>query len=155
MDRLVNQLIKTMKDKGLTLALAESMTCGMASFKLSNTVGTSEVLKGSIICYTPEVKTSLLKITEKEIKKYSCESKEVTESLARHLKDLVKADIYAAITGLAAAGGSETKEKPVGTVFFSVMNKKIHNYRKRFYGSPLEVKTKACIELYKLILKHL
>lgn len=155
MDLLVNKLIKTMKAGELTLALAESMTCGLAAAKLGNGLGASDVLKGSIVCYTPEVKQCILEVPEKTIKKYTAESEEVTELLARHLKRLIKADVYASITGLASEGGSETKKKPVGTVFFCILTgKQTHNYRKLFRGSPLEIKTKACAYLYKLILKH-
>jgi nicotinamide-nucleotide amidase len=78
---------------------------------------------------------------------------EVTEGLAKNLSGLMKANVYAAVTGLASEGGSETKEKPVGTVFFSVVYKrKPYNARKLFRGSPSEIKEKACLELYRLIL---
>jgi nicotinamide-nucleotide amidase len=81
--------------------------------------------------------------------------KEVTERLARNLKSIISADIHAAVTGLASAGGSETKDKPVGTVFFSIVYKgKIRNFRKQFRGTPLEIREKACTTLYELILKN-
>jgi nicotinamide-nucleotide amidase len=66
------------------------------------------------------------------------------------------ADIHAAITGLASPGGSETKEKPVGTVFLCVYYKnKIYRERKLFRGSPLQVRKKACDALYVMILRVL
>ena len=146
-------LINTLKQKKLSLALAESMTCGLAAQRLSGCMGTSDVLKGSIVCYTPEMKRSLMHVSNKMIEQYACESKEVTEALAKNLPKLIKADIYAAITGLASPGGSETKEKPVGTVFFSVRKgKRIYNKRHVFRGSPLKIKKKACETLYRLIL---
>jgi nicotinamide-nucleotide amidase len=68
------------------------------------------------------------------------------------LSKLIKADIYAALTGLASEGGSETKNKPVGTVFFCILyKKKLFRSRKLFRGSPLEIKKKACLELYDLV----
>lgn len=156
MNKSAAKIIKTLKSQGLTLAIAESMTCGMAANKLSFVPGTSDVLIGSIVCYTPEMKMSLLKVTRKQIEKYSCESKEVTETLVKNLSTLIKADIYAAITGLASEGGSETKEKPVGTVFFSVKKgKNVYNQRLRFYGTPLTIHKKACTALYDFILSLL
>src|SRR3954467_13933483 len=110
-------LIKKLKKKNLTLAMAESVTCGLAAHKLSSLPGVSEILTGSIVCYTPEVKTGLLGVPKDLVKKYSCESQEVTESLAERLRVLIKADLHAATTGLASSGGSETKDKPVGTIF--------------------------------------
>ncbi|MBS1625254.1 MAG: nicotinamide-nucleotide amidohydrolase family protein [Bacteroidetes bacterium] len=153
MHHITNKLVQTLRKEDLTLALAESMTCGLAAHQLSTCIGTSEVLIGSIVCYSPLVKTSLLGISEKTIQKYTAESQEVTDQLARGLKKLIRADIHAALTGLAAPGGSETRDKPVGTVFISVLyQNKLYNERKRFRGSPTEVRKKASRALYQLIL---
>jgi nicotinamide-nucleotide amidase len=153
MNKTVSLLIKTLKEKKLTLAMAESMTCGLAAHKLSTCPGTSDVFAGSVVCYTPEVKKSLFRIPQTRIDRYSCESKEITEILAKNLSGLIKADIYGAITGLASAGGSETKDKPVGTVFFAVSYKnKVYHLKKLFRGTPLEIRTKACMALFEFIL---
>ena len=147
-------LVKKLKEKQLTIALAESVTCGLAAHKLSTLPGVSEILSGSVVCYTPEVKTGLLGVPEKLIKKYSCESVQVTKSLAERLRVLIKADIHAAVTGLASPGGSETKNKPVGTIFLSVCHKrKIYSQKFLFRGTPVEIRTKACDALYKMIVK--
>jgi nicotinamide-nucleotide amidase len=149
-------LTEYLKKNGLSIAFAESMTCGLAAHKLGNTNGTSKVLRGSIVCYDETVKTTLLKVPKKLIEECSCESQEVTDALVKNLPKLMKADVYAAITGLAADGGSESKNKPVGTVFFSLRFKnKAFKLRKRFRGSPLEIKEKACAELFRLIIKKL
>ncbi|MBA3665732.1 MAG: CinA family protein [Bacteroidetes bacterium] len=156
MYRTPNPLIKTLLKKELTLALAESITCGLAAHQLSTCKGTADVFKGSIVCYNEEVKRYLFGITQKMIDKHTCESKEVTEALAKKLSGLIKADIYAAITGLASAGGSETKTKPVGTVFYCIKyGRKIYNERFVFRGTPLEIRKKACDTLYKMILKKI
>jgi nicotinamide-nucleotide amidase len=156
MNAKVSLFIKTMKSKGLTLAMAESMTCGLAASGLSRATGTSEVLLGSIVCYSPLLKICLLNVPESKIKKYTCESKEVTQAMAVNLSRLIKADVYAAITGLASAGGSETKEKPVGTVFICIKKgKEMYHYRHRFYGSPLTINKKACNALYDFILSRI
>jgi nicotinamide-nucleotide amidase len=156
MDKRVALFIRTMKEKQLKLALAESVTCGLAAHLLSGVPGTSDVLAGSVVCYTPEVKTGLLGISKAMIKKHSCESMEVTEALAKKLPKLIGADVYAAITGLASKGGSETKDKPVGTVFLVVSyQKKIFRQRIVFRGSPLVIRKKACYELYRMILENI
>jgi nicotinamide-nucleotide amidase len=156
MHRKANQLIKKLKEKNCSLALAESMTCGLAAHTLSGCPGVSDVFVGSIVCYSPEAKKGLLHVPESCIEKYTCESRQVTEILAKKLPQILEADIYAAITGLAAPGGSETKEKPVGTTFLSVYhNRKIYNERKRFRGSPLQIRKKACEALYDLILDRI
>ncbi len=154
MQKKANELVKRMQTEGLTLVLAESMTCGLAATKLSSCIGVSNVLLASLVCYTPKAKIQLLQVKQADIQKYTCESHEVTRQMADNLSKLVKADIYAAITGLASSDGSETSEKPVGTTFYAIRYKqKTTDYRKVFRGSPLEIKTKAAVYLYDLILK--
>ena len=154
MKKPANHLIKTLQQKKYTLALAESVTCGMAAQKLSLVKGTSDVLQGSIVCYTTNAKCNVLKVDKALIEKYTSESQQVTDELAKKLRKLIKATIHAAVTGLADEGGSETKDKPVGTIFISVYYKrKLHRRKKIFRGSPLIIQTKACEELYKFILE--
>lgn len=155
MKRIPNEFIRKLREQKLTLALAESVTCGLAANKLSSCVGVSDVLTSSIVCYTPEAKMQILGVKKSTIRQYTCESAEVTRQMAQHLSALVEADIYAAITGLASSDGSETKEKPVGTVFYCVIFKdKAFEFRQVFRGSPLEIKTKASVRLYELILEQ-
>ena len=154
MKRKANTLIKHMKEKELTLALAESITCGLAAMKLSSCIGVSDVLTASVVCYTPQAKMELLQVDRSIIDKCTCESPEVTQQMARNLSNQVHADVYAAITGLASPDGSETKEKPVGTVFYAIyFKKKTYDFREVFRGTPLEVKTKAAVKLYDYILE--
>lgn len=153
MKRIPNKLVNKLRDKGLRLALAESITCGLAANKLSSCPGVSDVLTSSHVCYTAEAKMQVLSVNKATIDRHTCESPEVTAEMARHLPALVEADIYAAVTGLASSDGSETSEKPVGTVFFCIVYKgKSHHFRHVFNGQPLEIKKKACTRLYELIL---
>lgn len=152
----VRQLIHLLIEKKLKLALAESVTCGLASHQLNIVKGTSDVFMGSVVCYNEKVKIDLLKIKPSLIKKFTAESQQVTDALAKNLSNLIEADMYAAITGLSTPGGSETKAKPAGTVFFSIFyQNKIIRKKEVFHGSPLEVKKKACKALYRLMMERL
>jgi|ERR1051326_1324063 nicotinamide-nucleotide amidase len=152
MKRAVNRLVKLLEKKKLTIAFAESMTCGLAAHQMSTVKGTACVLAGSLVCYREEVKQELLKIPKQLIRKHTAESQPVTDALARNLGKIFHADIYAAVTGLASPGGSETKRKPVGTVFLSFIYKdKLYHERKLFRGTPLQVKRRACREFFRFI----
>jgi PncC family amidohydrolase len=156
MKSLVKELLQVLQDKKLTMALAESVTCGLATHQLNIAEGTSEVLMGSVVCYNEKVKTGLLKVDPELIEKYTAESQEVTDALAKNLPGLIPADIHAAITGLCVKGGSETKDKPVGTIFFTILfNGKLIQQRKVFMGTPGSIKEQACEELYQIIIAHL
>ena len=58
-------LIHKLKERSLTLALAESCTAGLVSALLAGIPGASEVLWGSFVTYTKEAKVSMLGIEEK------------------------------------------------------------------------------------------
>jgi nicotinamide-nucleotide amidase len=156
MKRPEQKLLDFLKEHTLTIAFAESITCGMAAMRIGNVSGTSESFVGSIVCYDAAVKTGLLNVPAQMIKKYTAESPQVTDNLAKHLTKKMRADISAAITGLAAPGGSESKQKPIGSVFISVfVNGKIFREKKKFNGSPREIKNKACSALFTFTLNVL
>lgn len=151
----MNRFIKTMMERKLTLALAESMTCGFAAYLLATNKGTSEVLRGSVVCYHASVKKSLLSVSDKLLQKHTAESRQATDAIARGLKKHIRADVYASLTGLASNGGSERKGKPVGTVFFTVLYRnRRHISKKTFRGAPGTIREKACLYLYELIIRH-
>lgn len=153
MNKEVGLFVRTLKSKDLRVAFAESVTCGLAANILSTYKGTSEILAGSVVCYTPESKKSLLRISQQLIDRCTCESQEVTDALAKKLSSFIDAEIIATVTGLASEGGSETEEKPVGTIFFSVIyQNKLYHCEKLFRGKPLEIRKKACHFLYRYIL---
>jgi PncC family amidohydrolase len=148
------QLVKVLQARGMKLALAESMTCGEAASRLASVQGTSDALLCSIVCYHESAKTCLLQVSPRILKKHTAESQQTTDAMVKKLRKLMKADVYAAITGLASPGGSETKRKPVGTVFFSVITgKKLHQIKRKFNGTPSEIRKKACDVLYQEIIK--
>ena len=61
---------------------------------------------------------------------------EVTREMAYRLPALIPSDIQVTVTGLTTPGGSETAEKPVGTMFvFALVKGKPTSFRKVFSGS--------------------
>jgi nicotinamide-nucleotide amidase len=154
MKRPSNSLVTVLLNKEKKLALAESVTCGLAAHKLGLVKGVSGAFMGSIVCYDVTVKQTLLGISKKKLEQFTAESQEVTDALAKKLPSLLDADVFAAVTGLSSPGGSENGHKPVGTVFYSVWyQKKIYNERKRYRGTSSEIKEKACDGLFKFIEK--
>jgi nicotinamide-nucleotide amidase len=156
MRRPVQVLAKLLRERQLTIAFAESMTCGYLAQQLGNVPKTSEIFLGGIVCYNVAVKSSLLNVPASVIEKYTPESHQVTARLARQLKKRIDADICAAVTGLASPGGSESDTKPVGTVFFALYYRgKLYRLRSRFTGSPQEIKRKAADRFFRFIVRQL
>lgn len=125
----------------LTIAFAESATAGRLSAEFALIPDAGKFLKGGIVCYDADLKCSLLGVPEVQLKTFSPESEIVTCLVSSGLQKLIPADIHIGCTGLTAAGGSETLEKPVGTMFlYGIRNHELaFSERKVFQGNPEEI----------------
>lgn len=140
----------------LTIATAESATAGRLAAEISLIPECGKTLKGGIVSYDACIKEDILGVSDALVKKYTPESAEVTEDMANKLQKLIKADIYVAITGLTTPGGSETPEKPVGTMFIHALIKgKSIPIREVFKGSAEEVVMKTIDRVAQLIIEEL
>ena len=73
---------KILKEKGLTLSTAESLTGGKIASTIVSVSGASAYFKGSMIVYSRELKEQLLGIKKETIDEFSVVSKEVAEQMA-------------------------------------------------------------------------
>ncbi|MGN6396835.1 MAG: CinA family protein [Mucilaginibacter sp.] len=136
----ISKCSKLMAEQGLTIAFAESATAGWLCSEFALTEESGTVLKGGITCYDADLKISLLGVQQGLIDEYTPESMEVTGEMARQLSKLIPSDIQVAVTGLTTPGGSETPEKPVGTMFvYALIQGRPASFRKVFKGSCEEV----------------
>ncbi|MEJ8758222.1 CinA family protein [Pontibacter sp. H259] len=140
----ITELVTALRDNSLSIAFAESCTAGMLASEFVKAKGSSDVLKGSMVVYQPEVKTKLLNVRKETLDLYTAESQQVTNEMVMGLKKLLEADISIAVTGLAGGGGSETDEKPVGTIFVSMLyDGKAEEFREVFDGNTQAIRKKA------------
>jgi len=153
----LKQVGKMLIAKKLSLAFAESATAGRltADFSLIDHAG--DFLKGGIACYDAGLKESLLNVDPSMIEKFTPESMEVTKAITQGLSALIPADIHIGITGLTCPGGSETPEKPVGTMFVYAINggKHIFSERMNFYGNRKEIVTGTIERTARLLQNYL
>ncbi len=102
------------RERGLTLAVAESLTGGLIGARLCGVPGASEVFRGGVVAYDPEVKQSVLGVEPGPV---------VTEEAARQMavgaRRACGADVAVATTGVA--GPDESEGRPVGTVCVGVV----------------------------------
>lgn len=123
MEQQIADCARQLAEKKLTIVFVESATAGWLCSEFALTEQSGEILKGGIVCYDASLKESLLGVPHELIREHTPESQQVTNELASRLGKLIPADIYVAITGLTTPGGSETPEKPVGTMFLSILIK--------------------------------
>jgi nicotinamide-nucleotide amidase len=154
--KLVEQCSQLISDKRLTIAFAESATAGRLSAEFSLVPNCGQILKGGIVCYDACIKQDILGVPESLVKKYTPESAEVTAEMAKRLGNFIKADVYVAVTGLTMPGGSENKEKPVGTMFIHALIKgRQVPVREVFNGSPEEIVMQTVDRAARLLISEL
>ncbi len=141
----------------MTIAFAESATAGRAAAAFSLIEDAGRFLKGGIVCYDACLKEDILKVPRSLIRAHTPESAEVTRAITEGLSRLIDADIHIGITGLPRAGGSESAEKPVGTMFIYALcrGKAFFSDRRVFAGTPEEVIVQAIACMGGLLLAAL
>ncbi|WP_449437096.1 CinA family protein [Pedobacter steynii] len=125
----------------LTIAFAESATAGRLAAEFALIPEAGKFLKGGVVCYDANLKCSLLGVPQGHLKAFTPESKIVTCLMTSGLQKLIPADIHIGCTGLTAPGGSETEDKPVGTMFLYAIsaNELLFSEQAVFRGSPEEI----------------
>lgn len=154
--KIVLACAKVLMDQKLTIAFAESASAGRLSAEFSLVPECGGMLKGGIVCYDACIKQDVLGVPKELIEKYTPESAEVTRELAARLQNFMKADIQVAVTGLTTPGGSETSEKPVGTMFIhALIKQKPFALREVYKGSPEEIVLQTVDRVAQLLIDEL
>ena len=124
LDKTVTNVVKLLKQKGLTVSAAESCTGGLISELITSVSGASSVFELGLCTYSERIKNEFLGVPENEIKTYGVVSSQVALSMVKGLKSRSGADICVSVTGIAGPDGG-TKETPVGTVYigFDIMGR--------------------------------
>ena len=104
------------RERGLTLATAESCTGGMVAARLTSIAGSSDVFVGGVVSYADAVKAAELEVPESLLREHGAVSPEVAEAMAAGARRRLGADVAVSVTGVAGPGGG-TPEKPVGLVY--------------------------------------
>lgn len=112
-------IINKLKEKGLTVATAESCTGGLVASGLTDVSGSSEVFIGGIVSYSNDIKMDELEVSPIDIEKYGAVSEEVVKQMAKGVREKYDVDISVSTSGIAGPGGGST-EKPVGTIAVGV-----------------------------------
>lgn len=119
-DQKLQELIRSLRDRKLTVSFAESCTGGQLSSFLTEQPGISDIFIGSVVSYSNEVKMDLLGVRRDTLMKEGAVSEFVALQMALGVRHQLKSDWSAAVTGIAGPTGG-SPEKPVGTVCFAVV----------------------------------
>ena len=146
---------KLLKEKGATIATAESCTGGKLASLLNKHAGSSSFYWGSVVSYDNSVKEQILNVPAEMIKTHGVVSEEVVRVMAESVRKLIGTDYGIATSGIAGpSGGSE--EKPVGTVWMAWATPK-GTYAECFHLGKLreQITDRACMKALIGLLKIL
>ena len=145
-----------LKQRGLTIATAESTTGGYIGHLLNNVPGASKFFPGGIIAYNTKAKTELLGVPLSTIENDGSVSAQTALAMAHGIRELLDTDIGVGETGIAGpTGGSQ--EKPQGTVFIAITTKDGYQLAERyvFDGGRVEFKKRTADAVLTLVLHYL
>ena len=117
-----NALVLALRERGLTVACAESCTGGLVAKRIVDISGCSDVFIGGAVTYANSAKVRLVGVSEDTLGAHGAVSEETAAEMARGIRLALGADIGISTTGVAGPGGG-TEEKPVGTVFIGLSTK--------------------------------
>ncbi len=154
-EKLAKRVISQTRNKGISVGTAESLTGGLIAASLTAIPGSSEVMRGSVVSYAVEAKKDILHVSAKRLEDYGAVDEEVALEMASGARDVLKADLCVAVTGIAGPGGAEP-DKPVGTVWIAADNgKKNGAFVFHFSGDRQSVRIQTVEHALELLLQYL
>ncbi len=126
-----------LKEHGLTLSTAESLTGGKIASTIVSVSGASTYFKGSAVVYSAEMKKELLGVNSETIDRYTVVSKEVATEMAEKARKKMKTDYSIAVTGNAGPTTDET-DKSVGVVYIAIASERGVDCQEFNFGQPRE-----------------
>ena len=116
LDAVVGRLLR---ERGATIAVAESCTGGLLAERITANPGSSAYFLGGVVAYANSAKTDLLGVSEALLAEHAAVSEPCARAMAEGARARFGSDFAVATTGISGPdGGSDSK--PVGTVFVAM-----------------------------------
>ena len=148
-------LVARLTGRRWRLALAESCTGGMVAARVTSVPGASDVFLGGVVAYDNAIKQDLLGVPTETLAASGAVSAETALAMAQGVRRLMRADLSAAVTGIAGPGGG-SDAKPVGLVFVAGVGPDGGRVaRFLFSGDRHAVRAQSCDAALRLLLEDL
>ena len=132
-----------LRDRELTVAVAESCTGGLLASRITDVPGSSDYFDRGVVCYSNAAKTDLLGVPAELIREHGAVSEPVARAMAEGIRSRSTAQVGIGVTGIAGPSGG-TDQKPVGTVSIAVLTEEASTVRTfNFLGGRDMVKFQA------------
>lgn len=148
----VEDLVRRASETGMTLSTAESLTAGLLAARVADVPGASAVLRGGVVSYAVDVKSSVLGVDQARLASHGPVDSVVAEQMAAGVLRLMGADLALSTTGVA--GPEPHGGQQVGTVYIGWATRRATGHRLfRFHGSRAQVREAAVREAVLLALE--
>ncbi|MBR3816731.1 MAG: competence/damage-inducible protein A [Clostridia bacterium] len=111
--------VSLLKEKGLTVAFAESCTGGLCSKRVTDVAGASDVIHCGVVSYSNDIKNKVLGVSAEHLLKYTAVSDVVAAEMAKGIKELSGADFGVSVTGYAGPCFEGCTDE-IGTIYIAV-----------------------------------
>jgi len=146
MEAVVGRLLVA---RGLSLAVAESLTGGLVASRIVNVPGSSEWFRGGVVAYDSEVKFDVLGVPRGPVVSEAC-----AVAMADGVRRLCGADVGLSTTGVA--GPTEQEGHPPGTVWLGLaVGDDVHAVRITLPGDRDRIRQMSVISLMDRLRRHL
>ena len=153
-DPLPVRVVGLLRDLGLSLATAESLTGGLLGATLTSVPGASAVFRGGIVAYATDLKERLLGVAGDVLREEGAVSRRTALAMAAGVRDATGADWALATTGVA--GPDPQEGHPPGTVWLAVAGPQgSAALRYSFTGSREAIRDQSVAAALELLEEHL
>ena len=151
---LEETVVRTLKEKGLTVSTAESCTGGMIAERITAVSGSSEVFGYGFVPYWEQAKAKLVGVDPDVIARYNVVSAPVAAQMALGAAKASGSDIAVSVTGVAGPTGGDAV-RPVGTVYLGAARGGTVYVKKLFVSRPDRalVRARAAQAALELVLR--
>lgn len=151
-------LTKLLIKKNMTITTMESATSGQIASLITDTEGSSAVLKGAFITYCNEAKI-MQGVPAEILDKYTVYSKETAEAMAKVCAKAYRANIGIGVTGtMGNIDPANPKASVPGQVYFAiVINGKVKSYYVELEPQPTRLAYKLAVakEVYDAVMERI
>ncbi len=126
----IKKIISTLTKNYQTISFAESCTGGRIASEFTSVSGASNILNGSCVTYSNEIKHQWLGVKLSTLENFGAVSEACVQEMLTGIQNMAKSDYAIAVSGIAGPSGG-TILKPVGTVYIGILTpskKEIFHY---------------------------
>ncbi|NYF10491.1 nicotinamide-nucleotide amidase [Leifsonia sp. AK011] len=152
-------VVGALVERGLTIAVAESLTGGMLVSELIATPGASATVLGGVVAYDTRLKHTLLGVDADLLAAAGAVDARVAEQMADRVRAVLAVDGRPADVGISTTGvaGPDPQDgKAVGTVFVGLaMGERVSSIELSLAGSRSAIRSatvaEALVQLHKML----